>query len=203
VVSAAASARTVAIDNGELRLFEGVLPRDQSATLFQRLTSEIDWQRESLFLFGRTVQTPRLTAWYGDAPYTYSGLTHPPRSWPDLLRELRQLVEQLTASRFNTVLLNLYRDGNDSMSWHSDDEPELGRNPAIASLNFGATRRFRFRNRKDRSKTLAVDLSDASLLLMGGAIQHHWQHALPKSKKPMGARINLTFRQVAPPHQGR
>ncbi|NQV98645.1 MAG: alpha-ketoglutarate-dependent dioxygenase AlkB [Rhodospirillales bacterium] len=177
-------------------MFRDVVSAATSTAIFSRLMAEIDWQQETLFLFGRSLATPRLTAWYGDAAYTYSGIEHPSRAWLAPLSELRQRVECLTSARFNTVLLNLYRDGSDSMSWHSDDEPELGDNPVIASLNFGATRRFRFRNIKDRSKTLAVDLDDASLLLMGGPIQHHWQHALPKSKKPLGPRINLTFRQV-------
>lgn len=192
------SGEPLKIDDGRLVLFNDVVPRTESESLFNQLNDDIDWQQETLFLFGRNIATPRLTAWYGDASYTYSGIAHPPRAWLPVLAELRASVEHITAAQYNTVLLNLYRDGSDSMSWHSDDEPELGTNPTIASLNFGATRRFRFRHKKDYKKSVAVDLQDASLLLMAGPIQHHWQHALPKSKKRMGPRINLTFRYIHP-----
>lgn len=196
--SSSDAGKTIAIDDGTLVLFDDLVPAAESIRLFKQLRADIDWQQETLFLFGRDIATPRLTAWYGDAPYTYSGITHAPRTWLPVLSPLRQLVEQTTAARFNTVLLNLYRDGSDSMSWHSDDEPELGANPTIASLNFGATRRFRFRHKADHKKSVAVDLQDSSLLLMAGPIQHHWQHALPKSKKRLAPRINLTFRFIEP-----
>jgi len=189
---------TIDIHDGDLLLYQGIYPENTSAKLFDELSNDLDWTQEKLFLFGRTIPMPRLTAWYGDAPYTYSGIEHQPRSWPPVLVKLRQRVEKLTSHRFNTVLLNFYRDGTDSMAWHSDDEPELGTNPVIASLNFGATRRFRFRRIDDKKQSVAVELSDASLLLMAGPIQHHWQHALPKTKKPVGPRINLTFRYIAP-----
>ncbi len=196
-----ASARFEAIDvaDGDLRLYREIMPSRQSASIFKSLTNELDWQQEHLKLFGRTINMPRLTAWYGDAPYTYSGLTHEPRPWPGVLAKLRTQVENLTSENYNTVLLNLYRDGSDSMAWHSDDEPELGANPAIASLNFGATRRFRFRRIDNTKNTVAIDLPDASLLLMAGPLQHFWQHALPKTRKPVGPRINLTFRWITPP----
>ncbi len=188
----------VAIDmaDGELSVFRDVFAAPESARTLQKLIDQSDWQQETLTLFGRTIAMPRLTTWYGDAPYTYSGIEHPARTWDPLVDGLRQKVESLTGQRFNTVLLNYYRDGRDSMSWHSDDEPELGLNPAIASLNLGATRRFRFRRKQDNTQTLAVALTDASLLLMAGPIQHHWQHALAKTKKILGPRVNLTFRQV-------
>lgn len=188
----------IEIRDGDLQLYRNILPATKSADFFNDLADGLDWKQEQLFLFGRTIPMPRLTAWYGDAPYTYSRLVHQPRPWPDLLAELRRRVENLTSQHFNTVLLNFYRNGSDSMSWHSDDEPELGPNPAIASLNFGATRRFRFRRIDDKRQSIAIDLTDASLLLMAGSLQHHWQHALPKTKKPIGSRINLTFRYIAP-----
>lgn len=191
-----ATALDIPINDGELTLFDQVLPPSKSLSVMEHLQAEIDWQTEELVIFGRQMRMPRQTAWYGDAAYTYSGLRHEPRAWPPLLAELRRRVEQTTKARFNTVLLNHYRDGSDGMGWHSDDEPELGDNPVIASLNFGATRRFRFRKKKNTSQTLSLDLKDASLLLMSGAIQHHWQHALPKTKKRVGPRINLTFRNI-------
>ena len=139
---------------------------------------------------------PRLTAWYGDAAYTYSGVRHEPRNWVSILNALRDLVQNKTNKPFNSVLLNHYRSGSDSMSWHSDNEPELGLNPTIASLSFGGTRRFRFRNTSDKKQTLSINLSDASLLVMAGPLQHNWQHTLPKTKKIVAPRINLTFRNI-------
>ncbi len=187
----------VSIPQGKLTLFERVYAPDDSARLFDRLNSEIDWRQETLFIYGRYIDTPRLAAWYGDAAYTYSGLKHEPRAWTPLLNELRNRVQELARTSFNSVLLNLYRDGRDSMSWHSDDEPELGTNPTIASLSLGGTRRFRFRKKTDASETRSLELEDASLLVMAGALQHHWQHALPKTKRQVRPRINLTFRQIA------
>ena len=159
----------------------------EAASCLAQLTAEVVWEQRSIRIFGREMPQPRLTAWHGDpaARYTYSGLTWEPRPWTPTLQHLHQRVEAATATRFNSVLLNLYRDGRDSMGWHADDEPELGPEPAIASLSLGATPPF------------GLDLPGGSLLLMRGATQQHWQHALPKTVRPTGPWLNLTFRWVA------
>ena len=176
------------------------LPPAEAGALLAQLTAETVWEQRSIRLFGRLVPQPRLTAWYGDpaARYTYSGLAWEPRPWTAALRALRQRVEAATGARYNSVLLNLYRDGRDGMGWHSDDEPELGPAPAIASLSLGATRRFRLRPRAGRPHSpLGLALPGGSLLLMRGPTQQHWQHALPKTARPTGPRLNLTFRWVS------
>lgn len=151
-------------------------------------------------MYGRPVRVPRLVAWHGDpaAVYTYSGTEHLPRPWTPALERVRRRAEALTGHAFNAVLLNLYRDGRDGMGWHADDEPELGPEPVVASASFGATRRFCLRHRRRRDLKLDVPLGHGSLLLMHGATQRHWLHAVPKTRQPVGARINLTFRRVRP-----
>ncbi|MDO7850785.1 alpha-ketoglutarate-dependent dioxygenase AlkB family protein [Hymenobacter convexus] len=175
------------------------LPETEAAALLAQLTAEVAWEQRTIRLFGQEFPQPRLAAWYGDAEarYTYSGLAWEPHPWTAALRALRQRLETATGARFNSVLLNLYRDGRDSMGWHADDEPELGPAPAIASLSLGATRRFRLRPRAGLvHPPLSIDLPAGSLLLMRGATQQHWQHALPKTTRPLGPRLNLTFRWV-------
>ncbi len=187
-------------------LFDPAFLRPAEAQAFLALlTAEVAWEQRAIRIFGQEIPQPRLTAWYGDpaARYAYSGLSWEPRPWTAALRDLRQRTEAATGARFNSVLLNCYRDGRDSMGWHSDDEPELGPAPAIASLSLGATRRFRLRPRRGRPGAgpghppFALDLPAGSLLLMRGPTQQHWQHALPKTARPVGPRINLTFRWVA------
>lgn len=166
---------------------------------FTRLLSDTPWQQDSIRLFGHTHPLPRLQAWFGDAEadYHYSGLTLSPRPWTPVLDEIRQRVEQLCHYPFNSVLLNLYRTGKDSNGWHSDDEPELGNQPVIASFSLGATRRFRMKhNTKPRIKTQSIDLPQGSLLLMKGDTQKYWSHCLAKTARGVGPRINLTFRQI-------
>ena len=178
------------------------LPATAAENLLAQLTAEIAWEQRNIRIFGQEIPQPRLTAWYGDpaARYTYSGLAWEPRPWTPALLALRQRVETATGARFNSVLLNLYRDGRDSMGWHADDEPELGPAPAIASLSLGATRRFRLRPSRTgpTHPPLSLDLPSGSLLLMRGPTQQYWQHALPKTARPIGARLNLTFRWVTP-----
>ena len=180
------------------------IPAEDSARLFRELEAAVPWRQESIVMFGRTVPVPRLQSWHGDsgARYRYSGLLLEPLPWLPPLVEIRSL---LTARRpeilFNSVLVNLYRDGSDSMGWHSDDEPELGDEPEIASVSLGATRTFQFRHRSDRERPrIDLDLTDGSLLWMSGSTQREWQHALPKRRgmNAPGARINLTFRQILP-----
>ena len=197
---AAGGARRIELADGELVYFAGAFAPRLADALFARLRREIDWRREEITLFGERHAVPRLVAWHGDpqAVYSYSGVEHRPLPWTAPLTEIRERVEARAGHRFNAVLLNLYRDGRDGMGWHADDEPELGPNPVIASVSLGATRRFRLRHRRHRRETVAIDLEHGSLLVMQGATQHHWLHALPKVTRPVGERINLTFRWVRP-----
>lgn len=153
-----------------------------------------------IVLYGRSISSPRLSAWHGDsdAVYRYSGLRLEPAPWTPILLDVRERVEALAAARFNSVLLNLYRDGQDSMGWHSDDEPELGRNPLIASISLGAARRFLLQHKKRRLR-LEWLLEDGDVLVLGGTTQHCWRHHVPKIRQPMGPRINLTFRWIHGP----
>lgn len=188
------------LPQAELLFDPAFLSAAEADALLAQLTAEAAWEQRSIRIFGQEIPQPRLTAWYGDAEarYSYSGLAWEPRPWLPALQALRQRLEAVTGSRFNSVLLNLYRDGRDSMGWHADDEPELGPEPAIASLSLGATRRFRLRPRAGLGYApLGLDLPSGSLLLMRGPTQQHWQHALPKTARPIGPRLNLTFRWVA------
>ena len=179
--------------DGELWLIETAVPEPEC--FLQRLFSELDWRQDTGRIVGREVRLPRLTAWYGDAGYRYSGIDNPPTPWLPILLALKATAEDLAGTSFNSVLANLYRDGQDSMGWHSDDERSLGENPVIASLSFGAVRRFRLKH-KTEPLAIALELSPGSCLVMAGPLQHHWRHALPKTKKPVGPRVNLTFRLV-------
>lgn len=169
----------------------------QADAYFAQLLEQVNWQQESIKLFGKLQPMPRLTAWYGDKSYTYSGLENKPQAWFPVLQELREQVEQATGHRYNSVLLNLYRSGQDSMGWHADDEQALGQQPSIASLSLGGERRFAFkhRNRKD-VEPVRLTLQNGSLLLMQGPTQHYWLHQIPKTARTVQPRINLTFRQV-------
>lgn len=139
-----------------------------------------------------------MSCWIGDsgACYRYSGVRHEPVPWPEVLQPLRDRLIRETGIRFNSVLANLYRNGHDCMGWHSDDEPELGKQPVIASLSLGATRRFVFKHRREPARKLALELPHGSLLVMHGDTQATWRHALPRTRKPVGPRINLTFRRI-------
>lgn len=178
------------------------LPAPLADGWLAQLRRELDWSQQEIRLFGRRVMQPRLIAWYGDpqAVYSYSGLTLEPLPWHPVLRELKRRLERLTGGRFNSVLANAYRDGRDSMGWHSDDEEELGATPLIASVSLGAARRFLLRPRARasgaRTRSTGITLEHGSLLLMKGASQHRYQHALPRTRKQIGLRINLTYRLV-------
>lgn len=167
--------------------------------ILTRLIDEIPWRQQSITLFGKTHLQPRLICWMGDpgCTYAYSGAQWAPEPWHRLVADLRERVEALAGETFNSVLLNLYRDGKDSMGLHADDEPELGPRPSIASLSFGAERVMHFRHRHDRTRpTERISLSDGSLLVMRGDTQADWKHAIPKTRRPIGPRVNLTFRRV-------
>jgi alkylated DNA repair dioxygenase AlkB len=188
------------MQDGEAVLHRGIFTDSRHERLFRELRDEIAWQQHRVTVYGRTLAAPRLSAWYGDpgAVYAYSGLSLEPLPWTPLLMQIKETVEDLSGTGFNSALLNLYRDGRDSVGWHSDDESSLDRNPLIASVSLGATRRFVLRHKKTRLQVV-LDLPPGSMLIMAGATQHHWQHQLPKTRRPVGPRINLTFRSIVNP----
>ena len=158
----------------------------------------IAWKQDSISLFGKDVPLPRLTSWHGDqgSDYSYSGISSRPSPWNKGLEFLKKRIEPVAGVDFNSVLLNWYRSGEDHLSWHADDEAELGQDPIIASVNFGETRDFVLRRNDDHHSKIKIPLSHGSLLVMRGQLQHHWQHCVPKRKKVAGSRINLTFRRI-------
>jgi alkylated DNA repair dioxygenase AlkB len=164
---------------------------------FATLRQEVPWQHDEAVIYGRHLITARKVAWYGDAKfaYAYSGVTRHALPWNPVLTELKTITEQATGTRFNSCLLNLYHDGGEGMAWHSDDEKSLGRDTAIASLSFGAERRFCFKHKRT-ALAAEIVLGHGSLLVMKGSTQTHWLHSIPKSKKITTARINLTFRTI-------
>ncbi len=179
-------------------LYPGFLQITQADTFLHTLLGEIRWQKETITMYGNAIEVPRLVAWYGDAgsDYRYSNIKHSPEPWTPALRELKEKVERLLNADFNSVLLNLYRDGNDSVAWHSDDEPELGKDPVIASLSLGAERDFQLRKKSNPSDKRVISLPHGSLLLMSGPSQRDWMHQLPKRRNVSQPRINLTFRKI-------
>ena len=185
--------------DGEVYCVAKFLQKTEADRYLIALTDDIHWEQHQIIIFGRQRPVPRLSAWHGDsdAQYTYSGLTLAPRPWTKTLQKLKAQLETTASTRSNSVLLNKYRDGQDSMGWHSDDEAELGLEPIIASLSLGGTRRFLFRHkyRKDLPR-VEVPQTHGSLLIMRGPTQANWQHQVPKSKRPVDARLNLTFRRI-------
>ena len=168
--------------------------------LLDCLAAEVPWELRSIRMFGRELMQPRLLCFMGDPGmvYRYSGGDYAAVPWHPAVEELRWGLNRSLATAFNSVLLNLYRDGSDSMGWHADDEPELGSRPTIASISLGAERRFVLRRRDDPRQRLELVLAHGSLLLMAGDLQTHWQHQLPKTARPVGPRLNLTFRRIHP-----
>lgn len=186
-------------DDCHIALTTDFFEKDVASEYFQALLVRLNWVQSEIRMAGRFVKIPRLNAWYGDARarYQYSGAFFTPEDWTPELLAIRGAVELASGQKFNSVLANYYRDGQDSVAWHADDEPELGRNPYIASLSLGDTRRFLLRpiNPKSADK-IEINLAHNSLLLMSGALQHHWHHQIPKTSLSKGPRINLTFRYV-------
>lgn len=172
--------------------------QQESASLLKTFIAETSWAQETVQMYGKMIKTPRLTAWYGDSgkSYTFSGNKYYPIPWTQELLNVKAKIEPIARLRFNTVLLNYYRDGNDSVAWHSDDEYELGKNPVIGSVSFGQARRFDVRQKQDHKHKYSIDLENGSLLLMKGDLQHLWEHCVAKSTKPMKERVNLTFRVI-------
>lgn len=187
----------------DVEFIEDFLSPTEADGVFSKLMAPgaIDWRQDEITLFGRTVRIPRLHAWYGDRPYTYSGMTLDPRAWIPELSKVRARLTEFLGCDFSNVLINLYRDGRDSMGWHRDNEPELGSEPVIASLSLGATRWFRLRhiNRAENGEPIVnYELTPGSILVMHGQTQRYWEHSLPKLGKATlcGPRINLTFRKL-------
>ncbi len=185
-------------NNGEAFLFSPFFSKKDSDSLLQDLLTNINWKQEPIKIFGKPVMQPRLTAWYGNTGkvYSYSGITMQPLPWTNNLQFIKKAIEKKTGTVFNSALLNYYRDGKDSMGWHRDNEKELGTNPSIASVSLGASRIFKLRYYTDKTISHSIELSHGSLLLMKGPTQHHWEHQVAKTAKPVGARINITFRYI-------
>lgn len=187
------------LSEGEIIFLANFFSESQSDRFFAELLNNLNWRQDPIKMFGKTFPQPRLTAWYGDEhkSYRYSGITMNPDTWIPPLLSIKTKITPVAESNFNSVLANLYRDGKDYMSWHSDDEKELGRNPLIASVSFGATRRFQLRHKSNKDfEKIEISLTHGSLLIMKGSTQHFWKHQIPKMAKVNSARINLTFRVV-------
>jgi alkylated DNA repair dioxygenase AlkB len=187
----------IELPGADLRFAPAWLSGPHADALFSSMRNTIDWETHRIRMFGREIDSPRSSSWIGDPGtiYTYSRTRFEPRPWPQPLLPIRDQLEALLATGFNSVLANRYRDGRDYMGWHSDDEPELGAQPIIASLSLGATRRFVLKPR-GAGQRLDLDLPHGSLLIMSGQTQALYRHALPSTKRPVGERINLTFRRI-------
>jgi alkylated DNA repair dioxygenase AlkB len=176
-----------------------LIPVRTAEAVMNQLIDETPWRAENILVWGQTYPQPRLTAWHGDsgANYTYSGIHLAPLPWTHTLIDIKNRIEEIAGTDFNSVLVNYYRDHRDSMGWHSDDEPELGRQPIIASVSLGEERTFtlKHKTRKDL-KSVRLKLASGSLLLMKGKTQHCWKHGIEKERRPCGARVNLTFRRI-------
>ena len=189
---------TFDIPNGIVEYYPNFFNTLQAKELFDKLYHEIPWQQDEITVFGKTHPQPRLTALFGNEgkPYSYSNIVMQPHSWNSLLTFIKNEVEEICKENFTTVLLNLYRDGKDSNGWHADNEKELGRNPVIASVSFGAERSFHLQHNTISDAKLKLTLQNGSLLLMKGETQHNWKHQIPKTAKEIKPRINLTFRII-------
>ncbi len=184
--------------DGETRYFEKFIQQDEANIYFEKLKTQIEWRQDPIKLFGKSIMQPRLTALYGnpEKPFGYSGIVMQPLGWTDFLLEIKNRIEVKAETNFTHVLLNYYRDGQDSMGWHRDNEAVLGPKPTIASVSFGQSREFQIRNYKEKKFKLKLPLDHGSLLIMSGNSQQNWEHQVPKKSKIMGSRINLTFRKI-------
>jgi alkylated DNA repair dioxygenase AlkB len=192
-----ASNNTILNKDGTVNYYGKILSSKEADQYFDLLMRNIQWQNDDLVFFGKRVTTKRKVAWYGDSEYlyTYSNTTKRALAWTKELFELKQIAEKYAGTKFNSCLLNLYHNGNEGMGWHSDDEKPLGKNNTIASLSFGAERKFSFKHKRTK-QIVSLVLKHGSLLIMKGATQSNWLHSLPKSEKIMQPRINLTFRTM-------
>ncbi|WP_338645956.1 alpha-ketoglutarate-dependent dioxygenase AlkB [Flavobacterium sp. KS-LB2] len=186
------------LPDAEIIYYPQFFDKKQADIIFAELTHEIPWQQDDIRVFGKIHQQPRLTALFGNEgkPYSYSNITMQPHPWNLLLQKLKSQIEKVAEVNFTTVLLNQYRDGKDSNGWHADNEKELGVNPVIASVSFGAERTFQLKHNSNKDLKKSIVLQHGSLLLMKGTTQHYWKHQIPKTAKPIGPRINGTFRII-------
>jgi alkylated DNA repair dioxygenase AlkB len=184
--------------DAEIEYYPHFFDGKRATELFEKLRKEIPWQQDNITLFGKTHPQPRLTALFGNEgkPYSYSNIVMQPHAWNPLLMFVKNEIEEACNENFTTVLLNYYRDGKDSNGWHADNERELGRNPVIASVSFGAERSFHLQHNTLKEQKLKINLEHGSLLIMKGTTQHFWKHQIPKTAKLIGPRINLTFRII-------
>ena len=189
----------IPIADGEVYYLSELRLGRNAVSILRQLIADVVWRQDKIVVWGKMYSQPRLVAWYGDrgSDYTYSGIRLTPLPWTDLLLEVRRRVETVTASSFNSVLLNYYRDNRDSMGSHSDDEPELGERPVIASVSLGEERTFVLKHKANKlAKPVRLRLASGSLLLMKGETQRYWKHGIAKETRPCGPRINLTFRRI-------
>ena len=186
------------LPQAELIYIENFYDKDKADQYFKTLRSEINWQQDDITVFGKTYKQPRLTALYADNenPYSYSNITMFPKRFTAELNQIKCDIQKEIDHEFTSVLLNLYRNGSDSNGWHADNEKELGTNPVIASLSLGAVRPFHFKHRNLKDERYKLKLHHGSLMIMKGEMQHHWVHQIAKTKRDIGERINLTFRQI-------
>jgi len=186
------------LPDAEIEYHSNFFDNNRANELFDKLKTEIPWQQDNITVFGKTHPQPRLTALFGNEgkPYSYSNIVMQPNLWNPLLLFIKSEIEEICQENFTTVLLNYYRDGRDSNGWHADNEKELGQNPVIASVSFGAERYFHLRHNTIKEQKLKINLEHGSLLLMKGTTQHFWKHQIPKTTAAIGPRINLTFRII-------
>ncbi len=184
------------IPDAEIEYYPNFFDNQKSDDLFQKLQTEVPWQQDNITVYGKNHPQPRLTALFGNAgkPYGYSNIIMHPNPWTPLIMHIKNEIEEVCQQNFTTVLLNNYRNGKDSNGWHADNEKELGRNPIIASVSFGAERVFQLKHNTITNLKQNITLQHGSLLLMKGTTQHFWKHQIPKTAKEIGPRINLTFR---------
>lgn len=190
----------ITLPDAELCYYPKLFPTTHADTLLISLKDDIEWTQNTIRFYGRESLVPRLEAWYGDPgmSYSYSGIHMEPKPWTKDLLIIKQAIEPLAGVAFNSVLINYYRDGKDRVAWHSDDEKELGENPVIGSVSLGEERKFKLRHKQYKTNGLKheIMLRHGSFLLMKGTTQHHWMHEIPRTAKPIGPRINLTFRII-------
>jgi alkylated DNA repair dioxygenase AlkB len=186
------------LPDAEIIYFPVFLKKEEADAVFNELIQNTPWQQDEIMVYGKKYLQPRLTALYGNEgkPYSYSTIVMQPHPWTSLLQKIKSHIEKVSETNFTTVLFNYYRNGSDGNGWHADNEKELGTNPVIASLSLGAERTFQLKHNSDSTQKKSVILEHGSLLLMQGTTQYFWKHQIPKTSKPVGPRINLTFRTI-------
>lgn len=189
---------TIKLQDAELIYLPTFFDKKESDKIFKTLLETIEWKQEKIMMYGKELPLPRLSAWYGDnnKPYTYSGITLNPLPWTEELLIIKEKIETEAKVKFSSVLINRYRDGQDYVGWHTDAEKELGKNPIIGSVNFGATRKFQLRRIDDHKEKFELELKHGTFLVMRGTTQHYWQHQVPRTAIKIGERLNLTFRVI-------